>query len=118
MSHLCPVCCILTSYNFLGLPEQSWDSCEKQTKELESRLRELKDEVKDPLPVEHEELYKSKEHIKVLSEHIVFIWICSLCPSSNLFKVNFPSFSAPKFFSFIPSQLLPVCEVQLTNLHA
>lgn len=69
------VCCILTFYNFLGLLEQSWDSCEKHTKELESRLRELKDEVKDPLPVEHEELYKSKEHIKVLTEHIVFVWM-------------------------------------------
>uniref|UniRef100_A0A8C0F7Z5 Spectrin repeat containing nuclear envelope protein 2 n=1 Tax=Bubo bubo TaxID=30461 RepID=A0A8C0F7Z5_BUBBB len=45
--------------------EQSWDCCEKQTKELESTLRELKEKVKDPLPVEHEELYKSKEHIKV-----------------------------------------------------
>uniref|UniRef100_A0A8C8E8W0 Spectrin repeat containing nuclear envelope protein 2 n=1 Tax=Otus sunia TaxID=257818 RepID=A0A8C8E8W0_9STRI len=45
--------------------EQSWDCCEKQTKELESTLRELKEKVKDPLPVEHEELYKAKEHIKV-----------------------------------------------------
>ncbi|XP_042670139.1 nesprin-2 isoform X5 [Centrocercus urophasianus] len=49
---------------------QSWDSCEKHTKELESRLRELKDEVKDPLPVEHEELYKSKEHIKELEQSL------------------------------------------------
>uniref|UniRef100_A0A663F3C4 Spectrin repeat containing nuclear envelope protein 2 n=1 Tax=Aquila chrysaetos chrysaetos TaxID=223781 RepID=A0A663F3C4_AQUCH len=45
--------------------EQSWDCCEKQTKELESRLGELKEKVKDPLPLEHEELYKAKEHIKV-----------------------------------------------------
>ncbi|XP_009946695.1 PREDICTED: nesprin-2-like, partial [Leptosomus discolor] len=43
---------------------QSWDCCEKQTKALESRLRELKEKVKDPLPVEHEELYKAKEHVK------------------------------------------------------
>ncbi|XP_010144178.1 PREDICTED: nesprin-2-like, partial [Buceros rhinoceros silvestris] len=43
---------------------QSWDCCEKQTKELESRLQELKEKIKDPLPVEHEELYKVKEHIK------------------------------------------------------
>uniref|UniRef100_A0A8C2T0X3 Spectrin repeat containing nuclear envelope protein 2 n=1 Tax=Coturnix japonica TaxID=93934 RepID=A0A8C2T0X3_COTJA len=49
---------------------KTWDSCEKQTKELESRLRELKDEVKDPLPVEHEELYKSKEHIKELEQSL------------------------------------------------
>ncbi|XP_021259547.1 nesprin-2 isoform X3 [Numida meleagris] len=49
---------------------QSWDSCEKQTKELENRLRELKDKVKDPLPVEHEELYKSKEHIKELEQSL------------------------------------------------
>uniref|UniRef100_A0A669QTS5 Spectrin repeat containing nuclear envelope protein 2 n=1 Tax=Phasianus colchicus TaxID=9054 RepID=A0A669QTS5_PHACC len=49
---------------------QSWNSCEKHTKELESRLRELKDEVKDPLPVEHEELYKSKEHIKELEQSL------------------------------------------------
>ena len=56
----------------MGPLEQSWDSCEKQTKELESRLQELKEKVKDPLPVEHEELYKAKEHIKVLNSHIVF----------------------------------------------
>lgn len=56
----------------MGLLEQSWDCYEKQTKELESRLRELKEKVKDPLPVEHEELYKVKEHIKVLNSHIVF----------------------------------------------
>ncbi|XP_009079159.1 PREDICTED: nesprin-2-like, partial [Acanthisitta chloris] len=43
---------------------QTCDRFEKQTKELESRLRELKEKVKDPLPVEHEELYKAKEHIK------------------------------------------------------
>uniref|UniRef100_A0A803Y061 Spectrin repeat containing nuclear envelope protein 2 n=1 Tax=Meleagris gallopavo TaxID=9103 RepID=A0A803Y061_MELGA len=49
---------------------KTWDSCEKHTKELESRLRELKDEVKDPLPVEHEELYKSKEHIKELEQSL------------------------------------------------
>ncbi|XP_059675230.1 nesprin-2 [Gavia stellata] len=47
---------------------QSWDCCEKQTKELESMLRELKEKVKDPLPVEHEELYKAKEHIKELEQ--------------------------------------------------
>uniref|UniRef100_A0A8C5NQZ7 Spectrin repeat containing nuclear envelope protein 2 n=1 Tax=Junco hyemalis TaxID=40217 RepID=A0A8C5NQZ7_JUNHY len=41
------------------------DCFEKQTKELESRLQELKEKVKDPLPVEHEELHKAKEHIKV-----------------------------------------------------
>uniref|UniRef100_A0A672UDX3 Spectrin repeat containing nuclear envelope protein 2 n=1 Tax=Strigops habroptila TaxID=2489341 RepID=A0A672UDX3_STRHB len=44
---------------------QIWDCCEKQTKELESRLQELKEKVKDPLPIEHEELYKAKEHMKV-----------------------------------------------------
>uniref|UniRef100_A0A8C3IBJ7 Spectrin repeat containing nuclear envelope protein 2 n=1 Tax=Chrysemys picta bellii TaxID=8478 RepID=A0A8C3IBJ7_CHRPI len=44
---------------------QTWDSCEKLIKELESRLRELKAKVKDPLPEEHEELYKTKEHVKV-----------------------------------------------------
>uniref|UniRef100_A0A8C0FCC5 Spectrin repeat containing nuclear envelope protein 2 n=1 Tax=Bubo bubo TaxID=30461 RepID=A0A8C0FCC5_BUBBB len=49
---------------------QSWDCCEKQTKELESTLRELKEKVKDPLPVEHEELYKSKEHIKELEQSL------------------------------------------------
>lgn len=56
----------------MDLLEQSWDCYEKQMKELESRLRELKEKVKDPLPVEHEELYKVKEHIKVLNSHIVF----------------------------------------------
>ncbi|NXK56413.1 SYNE2 protein, partial [Chauna torquata] len=50
---------------------QSWDCCEKQTKELESRLQELKDNIKDPLPVEHEELYKAKEHIKELEQSLV-----------------------------------------------
>uniref|UniRef100_A0A8C4VGV8 Spectrin repeat containing nuclear envelope protein 2 n=1 Tax=Gopherus evgoodei TaxID=1825980 RepID=A0A8C4VGV8_9SAUR len=44
---------------------QTWDSCEKLIKELESRLRELEEKVKDPLPEEHEELYKTKEHVKV-----------------------------------------------------
>uniref|UniRef100_A0A8C3BV29 Spectrin repeat containing nuclear envelope protein 2 n=1 Tax=Cairina moschata TaxID=8855 RepID=A0A8C3BV29_CAIMO len=47
-----------------------WNCCEKQTKELESRLRELKDEVKDPLPVENEELYKAKEHMKELEQSL------------------------------------------------
>ncbi|NXI70462.1 SYNE2 protein, partial [Anseranas semipalmata] len=50
---------------------QSWDCCEKQTKELESRLQELKGKVKGPLPVEHEELYKAKEHIKELEQSLV-----------------------------------------------
>ncbi|NXC37840.1 SYNE2 protein, partial [Penelope pileata] len=49
---------------------QSWDCCEKQTKELESRLRELKDKAKDPLPVEHEELYKAKENVKELEQSL------------------------------------------------
>ncbi|KAM9652315.1 nesprin-2 isoform 3-T5 [Morphnus guianensis] len=49
---------------------QSWDCCEKQTKELESRLGELKEKVKDPLPLEHEELYKAKEHIKELEQSL------------------------------------------------
>ncbi|XP_010191152.1 PREDICTED: nesprin-2-like, partial [Mesitornis unicolor] len=49
---------------------QSWDCCEKQTKELESRLQELKEKIKDPLPVEHEELYKAKEHIKELEQSL------------------------------------------------
>uniref|UniRef100_A0A663LXI0 Spectrin repeat containing nuclear envelope protein 2 n=1 Tax=Athene cunicularia TaxID=194338 RepID=A0A663LXI0_ATHCN len=49
---------------------QSWDCCEKQTKELESTLQELKEKVKDPLPVEHEELYKAKEHIKELEQSL------------------------------------------------
>ncbi|XP_065694805.1 nesprin-2 isoform X2 [Patagioenas fasciata] len=49
---------------------QSWDCCEKQTNELKSRLQELKEKVKDPLPVEHEELYKAKEHIKELEQSL------------------------------------------------
>jgi len=56
----------------LGLLGQSWDCYEKQTKELGSRLQELKEKVKKPLPVEHEELYKAKEHIQVSNSHIVF----------------------------------------------
>ncbi|XP_067151183.1 nesprin-2 [Apteryx mantelli] len=54
----------------LGSTAQSWDCCEKQTKELESRLRELKEKVKDPLPVEHDELYKAKEDIKELEQSL------------------------------------------------
>ncbi|XP_064317024.1 nesprin-2 [Phalacrocorax carbo] len=49
---------------------QSWDCCEKQAKELGSRLQELKEKVKDSLPVEHEELYKAKEHIKELEQSL------------------------------------------------
>ncbi|KAM6069250.1 nesprin-2 [Theristicus caerulescens] len=49
---------------------QRWDYCEKQIKELEGRLPELKEKVKDPLPVEHEELYKAKEHIKELEQSL------------------------------------------------
>ncbi|XP_051477330.1 nesprin-2 isoform X2 [Apus apus] len=49
---------------------QSWDCCEKETKELKSRLQELKEKVKDPLPLEHEELYKAKEHIKELEQSL------------------------------------------------
>ncbi|XP_039390571.1 nesprin-2 isoform X4 [Mauremys reevesii] len=49
---------------------QTWDSCEKLIKELESRLRELKEKVKDPLPEEHEELYKTKEHVKELEKSL------------------------------------------------
>uniref|UniRef100_A0A8C0UZ05 Spectrin repeat containing nuclear envelope protein 2 n=1 Tax=Cyanistes caeruleus TaxID=156563 RepID=A0A8C0UZ05_CYACU len=56
---------ILTFYTSLVLSEQTCDRFEKQTKELESRLQELKEKIKDPLPVEHEELHKAKEHIKV-----------------------------------------------------
>ncbi|KAL2304033.1 hypothetical protein Nmel_009323 [Mimus melanotis] len=49
---------------------QTCDRFEKQTKELESRLQELKGKVNDPLPVEHEELYKAKEHIKELEQSL------------------------------------------------
>ncbi|XP_014807094.1 PREDICTED: nesprin-2 isoform X2 [Calidris pugnax] len=49
---------------------ESWDSYEKQIKELASRLPELKEKVKDPLPVEHEELYRVKEHIKELEQSL------------------------------------------------
>ncbi|XP_071413447.1 nesprin-2 isoform X2 [Pithys albifrons albifrons] len=49
---------------------QTCDRLEKQTKELESRLQELKEKVKDPLPVEHEELHKAKEHIKELEQSL------------------------------------------------
>ncbi|KAM6273721.1 nesprin-2-like [Porphyrio hochstetteri] len=49
---------------------QNWGCCENQIKELRSRLEELKKKVKDPLPVEHEELYKTKEHIKELEQSL------------------------------------------------
>ncbi|KAM8807307.1 nesprin-2 [Eudromia elegans] len=54
----------------LGATAQSWDCCEKQTKELEGRLRELKAKVKVPLPVEHDELYNAKEDIKELEQSL------------------------------------------------
>uniref|UniRef100_A0A8C4V2M1 Spectrin repeat containing nuclear envelope protein 2 n=1 Tax=Falco tinnunculus TaxID=100819 RepID=A0A8C4V2M1_FALTI len=43
---------------------------EKRTKELESRVQELKEKSEDLLPVEHEELYKAKEHIKELEQSL------------------------------------------------
>ncbi|XP_014105243.1 PREDICTED: nesprin-2 isoform X1 [Pseudopodoces humilis] len=49
---------------------QTCDRFEKQTKELDSRLQALKEKVKDPLPVEHEELHKAKEHIKELEQSL------------------------------------------------
>ncbi|XP_074986041.1 nesprin-2 isoform X2 [Caretta caretta] len=49
---------------------QTWDSCKKLIKEMESRLRELKAKVKDPLPEDHEELYKTKEHVKELEKSL------------------------------------------------
>ncbi|KAJ7412926.1 nesprin-2 isoform X1 [Pitangus sulphuratus] len=49
---------------------QTCDRFAKQTKELESRLRELKEKVEDPLPVEHEELHKAKEHVKELEQSL------------------------------------------------
>uniref|UniRef100_A0A8C3EI66 Spectrin repeat containing nuclear envelope protein 2 n=1 Tax=Corvus moneduloides TaxID=1196302 RepID=A0A8C3EI66_CORMO len=63
--HIHVVWYVLTFYTSLGLLDQTCDRFEKQTKELESRLQALKEKVKDPLPVEHEELHKAKEHIKV-----------------------------------------------------
>ncbi|XP_069712839.1 nesprin-2 [Phaenicophaeus curvirostris] len=54
----------------LGNALQTWDCCEKQIKELESSLRELKETVKDPLPAEHEELYNAKECIKELEQSL------------------------------------------------
>uniref|UniRef100_K7E389 Spectrin repeat containing nuclear envelope protein 2 n=1 Tax=Monodelphis domestica TaxID=13616 RepID=K7E389_MONDO len=44
---------------------ETWDRCEKQIKELESKLHTLKAKIKDPLPEPYEELYKEKELIKV-----------------------------------------------------
>ncbi|RMB98642.1 hypothetical protein DUI87_24859 [Hirundo rustica rustica] len=56
--------------HLLHIPEQTCDRFEKQIKELESRLQELKEKVKDPLPVEHEELHKAKEPIKELEQSL------------------------------------------------
>uniref|UniRef100_A0A8C4V3B0 Spectrin repeat containing nuclear envelope protein 2 n=1 Tax=Falco tinnunculus TaxID=100819 RepID=A0A8C4V3B0_FALTI len=55
---------------FLGLLEQNLELFEKRTKELESRVQELKEKSEDLLPVEHEELYKAKEHIKELEQSL------------------------------------------------
>ncbi|XP_066045092.1 nesprin-2 isoform X1 [Chamaea fasciata] len=49
---------------------QTCERFEKQIKELESRLQKLKEKVKDPLPVEHEELHKAKEYIKELEQSL------------------------------------------------
>lgn len=95
----------------LGLPEQTCDRFEKQIKELESRLQELKEKVKDPLPVEHEELHKAKEHIKV--------WTAIFClKTPHLCKISFPSyllFSDTECLSVTQSWLLPISKVQLTK---
>ncbi|XP_010221465.1 PREDICTED: nesprin-2 [Tinamus guttatus] len=63
-------CCSLYQLRNLIHDFKSWDCCEKQTKELESRLRELKAKVKVPLPVEHDELYNAKEDIKELEQSL------------------------------------------------
>ncbi|XP_074852445.1 nesprin-2 isoform X5 [Carettochelys insculpta] len=54
----------------LSTVQQTWDSCEKLIKQLESRLRELKSKIKGPLPDDDEELYKTKEHIKELEKSL------------------------------------------------
>lgn len=104
---------ILIFYTSLGVPEQTCDHFEKQIKELESRLQELKEKVKDPLPVEHEELHKGKEYIKVWIAILCLNW-CSLCTTPHPCKISFPSyliFSDTEFLSFTPSCLLPISKV-------
>uniref|UniRef100_F7ACW8 Nesprin-2 n=1 Tax=Monodelphis domestica TaxID=13616 RepID=F7ACW8_MONDO len=49
---------------------ETWDRCEKQIKELESKLHTLKAKIKDPLPEPYEELYKEKELIKELEKSL------------------------------------------------
>lgn len=108
----------LTFCTSFGLPEQTCDRFEKQIKELESRLQELKEKVKDPLPVEHEEVHKAKEHIKVWTAILCLNW-CSLCTAPHPCKISFPSyllFSYTEFLSFAPSWLLPISKVQLTKI--
>lgn len=108
---------VLIFYTSLGLLEQTCDRFEKQTKELERRLQELKEKVKDPLPVEHEELHKAKEHTKVWTAILYLNW-CSLCTTPHPCKISFPSyllFSDTEFLSFTPSWLLPISKVQLTK---
>ncbi|XP_074092082.1 nesprin-2 isoform X2 [Macrotis lagotis] len=56
---------------------ETWDQCEKQIKELESRLQTLKAKIKDPLPEPYEELYKEKELIKEL-ENSLANWVQNL----------------------------------------
>ncbi|XP_074146434.1 nesprin-2 isoform X1 [Sminthopsis crassicaudata] len=60
---------------------ETWDRCEKQIKELESRLQTLKAKIKNPLPEPYEELYKEKELIKEL-ENSLANW------AQNLKEVN------------------------------
>ncbi|XP_061468359.1 nesprin-2 isoform X2 [Rhineura floridana] len=49
---------------------QTWESCKRQTEKLGLRLQELQANIKDPLPVEHDEIQAAKEHFKELEKSL------------------------------------------------
>ncbi|KAH0620304.1 hypothetical protein JD844_020517 [Phrynosoma platyrhinos] len=49
---------------------EAWENCERQVEELSHNIQKLKARIKDPLPVEHDELQATKEHIKDLEKSL------------------------------------------------
>ncbi|XP_042310386.1 nesprin-2 isoform X2 [Sceloporus undulatus] len=49
---------------------EAWKNCERQVEELSHNLQKLKTRIKDPLPVEHDDLQATKEQIKDLEQSL------------------------------------------------
>uniref|UniRef100_A0A6I8NCE0 Nesprin-2 n=1 Tax=Ornithorhynchus anatinus TaxID=9258 RepID=A0A6I8NCE0_ORNAN len=86
---------------------ETWDRCEKQIKELGSRLQILKEKIKAPLPEQHDELYKDKELIKEL-ETSLSTW------APNLQEVRTPKAALARLL--LEEDVL-ACEEQIERLH-